>query len=134
MGAAAPGYAGGVPEPATHPRRLLVDGRDTAELEVPGTWRSRARGLLGREHVAGAVLLRPARSVHTFGMRFPIDVALCTASLEVVGTCMLVPGRATLPRPGVRALLEAEAGAFDRWALRPGSQLAITGWRAPARR
>ena len=39
--------------------------------------RSRRRGLLGRDHVDGVLVLRPCRQVHTFGMQFPIDVAFC---------------------------------------------------------
>ncbi|MFC6341747.1 hypothetical protein ACFP8W_07160, partial [Nocardioides hankookensis] len=55
--------------------RLLVDGRDVAPLEVAATHRARSRGLLGRDGIDGALLLPKARQVHTFRMRFPIDVA-----------------------------------------------------------
>ena len=44
------------------------------------------RGLLGRDGIDGAMLLRPARSVHSVGMRFPIDVAFCDQDLVVVRT------------------------------------------------
>ena len=55
-----------------------------ASLEVAETLSARARGLLGREGVDGAILLRPARSVHTLGMRFAIDVAHLDDSLRVL--------------------------------------------------
>ena len=54
---------------------LLRDGEVLASLEVADTRAARRRGLLGRDGIDGALLLAPARSVHTFGMRFPIDVA-----------------------------------------------------------
>jgi uncharacterized protein len=112
------------------PRRQLlrVDGKEVALLEVAPTRRDRARGLLGRDGIDGALLLVPAASVHTIGMRFPIDVALCTRSLEVVAVRTLVPWRATRPRLGARVVLEAEAGAFERWGLHPGGQLSISEW------
>ena len=53
------------------------------------------RGLLGRDGIEGALLLRPARSVHTFRMRFAIDVAFCDRDLRVlrVVTHGAQPGR-----------------------------------------
>lgn len=104
---------------------LVVDRRPVAPLEVATDRRARARGLLGRDGIDGALLLRRTGSVHTVGMRFAIDVALCTADLEVVAVRTLPPGRLTLPRSGVRAVVEAEAGAFARWHLHPGSRLSV---------
>ena len=56
---------------------LVRDGTVLASAEVATTRRARRRGLLGRDGVDGAFVLRPCRQVHTFGMRFPIDVAWC---------------------------------------------------------
>lgn len=110
---------------------LVVDGRTVAPLEVAVDRRARARGLLGRDAIDGALLLAPVGSVHTFGMRFAVDVALCTADLRVVAARTLTPGRLTRPRLPVRAVLEAEAGSFARWSLSAGSHLAIGEWTAP---
>ena len=98
-----------------------------APAEVADGFRSRGRGLLGRDGIDGAFLLSPASSVHTFGMRFTIDVALCDRSMRVVAVRRLAPGRMTRPRRRARLVVEAEAGSFDRWGLRPGSQL----WLGP---
>lgn len=106
---------------------LLRDGEVLATLEVADSWRARSRGLLGRDRVDGALLLRPARSVHSVGMRFPIDVAFCTADLKVVRTTRLRPNRVTRPVLRARCVIEADAGAFGRWGLRPGDQLEIKG-------
>ena len=41
-------------------------------VEVADTRASRRQGLLGREGIEGALLLRPAMAVHTIAMRFAI--------------------------------------------------------------
>ncbi|WP_421121881.1 DUF192 domain-containing protein [Aquihabitans daechungensis] len=112
--------------PADPILHLVVDGRTVAPLEVAAGGRSRTRGLLGRDHLEGALLLAPTRSVHTFGMRFPIDVALCDRALRVIAVRTLVPGCLVLPRRLVRAIVEAEAGAFASWGLIAGSTLAVS--------
>jgi uncharacterized membrane protein (UPF0127 family) len=45
-------------------------------LEVAGTDKTRRKGLLGRESLApgGGLWIVPCESVHTFFMRFPIDL------------------------------------------------------------
>ena len=104
---------------------LLRDGDVLASLEVAATRADRRRGLLGRDGIEGALLLRPARSVHTIGMRFPLDVAWCDRDLVVLRTARL--GRHRLSRPVLRAhaVLEAEAGTFARWQLAVGDQLEL---------
>ena len=56
----------------------LVRGDDVlAAAEVAVTRGQRRRGLTGRDALDGVLVIRPCRQVHTFGMRFPIDVAFC---------------------------------------------------------
>ena len=102
---------------------LLRDGEVLASLEVAASRGARRRGLLGRTEIDGALLLDPARAVHSFGMRFPIDVAWLDADLTVIRTCHLDRNRMTRPVLRARSVLEAEAGAFARWGLRVGDQL-----------
>jgi hypothetical protein len=104
---------------------LIRDGEVLAALEVAESRRDRTRGLLGREGIDGGFLIRPARQVHTFGMRFAIDVAFCTRDLVVVRTISMPRNR--LSRLSLRAscVIEAEAGAFERWRLRAGDHLEI---------
>lgn len=106
---------------------LIRDGEVLAAIEVAEGFGPRLRGLLGRDGIEGALLLRPARSVHTIGMRFPIDVAFCDRDLVVLDVvCM---GRYRLGRPRFKAhsVIEAEAGAFERWHLVPGDRLELKG-------
>ena len=104
---------------------LLRDGDVLAAAEVASSFSSRLRGLLGRDGLEGALVLRPARSVHTLGMRFPIDVAFCDRDLRVLSTCTMRPQRMGAPRRRAKVVIEAEAGAFERWGLRAGDQLEL---------
>ncbi|MFE7117460.1 DUF192 domain-containing protein [Streptomyces sp. NPDC057654] len=94
-------------------------------LEIAASYRARARGLLGRDGIGGALLLTPATSVHTFRMRFPIDVAYLDRDLTVLAVRTMRPGRLGVPRPRSRHILEAEAGAMARWGLHAGVRVAI---------
>ncbi len=104
---------------------MLRDGEVLAALEVAENHEERMTGLLGREGIDGAILLRPARSVHSVGMTFTLDVAFCTKDLVVLRTISLRPGRMTRPSMRGGVVIEAESGAFDRWKLQPGDRLEI---------
>ena len=106
---------------------LLRDGEVLASLEVASSAFARGRGLMGRDHLEGALLLRPAMSIHTVGMRFDLDVAYCDADLAVLEAVRMRRWRLGLPRLRARAVIEAEAGAFERWRLRAGDQLEVKG-------
>jgi uncharacterized membrane protein (UPF0127 family) len=104
---------------------LLRDGEVLASVEIAESLGARARGLLGRSTLEGAMVLRPARSVHSIGMRFAIDVAFCDDALIVLDTQTLKRNRMTRPRWRAFCVVEARAGAFERWRLRPGDQLEL---------
>ena len=92
---------------------------------VADRFASRLRGLLGRRGLAPAegLLIRPASSIHTFFMRFPIDVAFLDrdgVGVKVVPN--LSPWRVALAR-GARDALELAAGTAATRGLRPGRRL-----------
>lgn len=90
-------------------------------LEIAASYRTRVRGLLGRDGVPGrALLLTPASSVHTVRMRFTIDVAYLDRGMRVLAVRTMPPGRLGRPRLRARHVLEAEAGTMARWGLRRG--------------
>ncbi|MET7269937.1 DUF192 domain-containing protein [Streptomyces flaveolus] len=108
--------------------RLVVRGGPdgnavTVPLEIAASYRARTRGLLGRDSMDGALLLSPANSVHTFRMRFPIDVAYLDRRLTVIAVRTMPPGRLGLPRLRARHVLEAEAGAMAGWGVRAGMRV-----------
>ncbi|UGY93400.1 DUF192 domain-containing protein [Streptomyces gobiensis] len=106
------------------PATLRVAGT-SVPLEIAASYRARTRGLLGREGIDGAMLLTPAGSVHTFRMRFPIDVAHLDRQLRVLSVRTMPPGRLGAPRLRARHVLEAEAGAMRGWGLRPGVRVSV---------
>jgi uncharacterized protein len=105
--------------------QLLREGRVVAPVELATSVRDRVRGLLGRAGIEGALLLSPASSVHTLGMRFAIDVAFCDARMRVLDVVTMRPNRIGRPRLRSRHVLEAEAGQFARWGLRRGDRLEV---------
>jgi uncharacterized membrane protein (UPF0127 family) len=106
---------------------LLRDGDVLAAAEVAAGPAARARGLLGRDDYDGAMVLHHTRSVHTVGMRFPLDVAFCDRDLVVLDVARVPPMRLTRPRRRGRTVIEARAGAFERWGLRAGDHLELRG-------
>jgi uncharacterized protein len=107
--------------------RLIIDGRDTGEVEVAASGPARRRGLLGRDAFDGAILLAPAASVHTIGMRFAIDVAFLDRRLRVLEIVTMAPGRLGRPRWRARAVLETAACQCTRWGVAPGSTVVLGG-------
>ncbi len=104
---------------------LVNDGRVVASLEIADTRASRRVGLLGRDTIDGALLLRPARSVHTIRMRFAIDVIHVDKDLVVLSVTTMTPGRVGRWRRRAHAVIEAEAGSARRWDITRGVQLEI---------
>ena len=99
---------------------LVREGEVLASVEVAQRPRQRVRGLLGRDVVVGGMVLRPCRQVHTVGMHFPIDVAFCDRDGRVLRVATVPPWRLTRPVWRAGFVIEAAAGAFERWGLRPG--------------
>jgi uncharacterized membrane protein (UPF0127 family) len=106
---------------------LVRDGIVLASAEIAGTRRTRRAGLLGRNGFEGFLVLRPCRQVHTVGMRFPIDVAWCAGDGEILRIAELRPGRVSRVVWRSRFVIEAQAGAFERWKLAAGDVVEVHG-------
>jgi hypothetical protein len=105
---------------------LVRDAATLGPAEVAAGHRARRRGLLGRDGIDGVIVLEPCRQVHTFGMRFPIDVAFCAADGRVLRiVAEMVPGRVSRVVWRARRALEGEAGLFRRWDLHPGDVVTV---------
>ena len=106
----------------------LVRGDEVlAAAEVAITGAQRRKGLSGRDSVEGVLVIRPCRQVHTFGMKFPIDVAFCDRYGFVLHATTLGPGR--LSKPVFRAYfaIEAAAGSLSRWGVSLGDVVEVRG-------
>jgi hypothetical protein len=106
---------------------LVCETRVLASAEVADDRRSRRRGLLGRDGLDGALILSPCSWVHTVGMRFDLDVAHVDADGVVLRTTRMARNRVGRPVPRAHTVVEAAAGAFDRWDLRVGDVIEIRG-------
>ena len=108
---------------------LVREGGDVlASAEIARGPLGRAQGLLGRRDsgdVTGALVLRPCRQIHTLGMRFPIDVAFCDRHGVVLRTRTVAPWRVTRVVWRSGFVVEAAAGAFERWQLRAGDTVEV---------
>jgi uncharacterized membrane protein (UPF0127 family) len=104
---------------------LVLDGRVLATVEIAETRRDHRRGLLGRDGIDGALLLTRAKSVHTFGMRFAIDVAHLDSEGVVLRLTTMKPHRLGAFILHSRSVIETEAGAFARWGVVKGDRLEI---------
>ena len=116
---------------------LLVDGRETplaTTLELAGDSAARRRGLLGRTELAldAAVIIAPCSAVHTFGMKFAIDVIFAARDGRVVNMARAVGPRRVATAWGAFAAIEMAAGEASRHGLNAGDRLRITAsWPAP---
>ena len=105
---------------------LLREGEVLAALEIADSRKTRRKGLVGRDGIGGALLLPSARmGVHSLGMRFDLDVAFCDRDMVVRRVVCLKRFRMTRPSFRAPCVLEAEAGAFERWQLHVGDELEI---------
>jgi uncharacterized membrane protein (UPF0127 family) len=86
---------------------------------------ARRRGLLGRHHFDGALVLRPCRWIHTVGMKFTLDVAYLDRDGLVVKTIQMHRNRIGIPVWRATHVIEAEAGAFARWGLGVGDVIDV---------
>jgi len=112
------------------PVRLRVE-RTSAVLaaSVEGAFdsASRRRGLLGRDSLAAdaALIIAPCSSIHTFGMRFAIDVLFVNREGYVVKTRANVPRRRLTGALRAFAAIELAAGAIRRIGVWPGDKLVL---------
>ena len=80
--------------------------------------RQRLRGLAGRDFIDSdeALHLPRCRSVHTFGMRFALDLVWLDAVGEVVRVDRDVPPRRVRTCLRARSVVETAAGRADAFA------------------
>ena len=104
---------------------LLRDGDVLCALEVAGSPSEGRGGLRGRTGCDGALHVEGMRTVHTVGMKSPIDVAFLSADQTVLRVTRLKPWRLALGGPSAHSVVQAEAGSLERWGVRAGDQLEI---------
>jgi len=96
-------------------------------LVADSPW-ARMRGLLGRRGLESGegMLLRPTGSVHTFFMRFPIDVVFLSRDGEVLRIAQALSPWRTAGARRAKVVLELAAGDAERRGIRVGSRLDLS--------
>jgi uncharacterized membrane protein (UPF0127 family) len=91
------------------------------EIPIATTRRARLLGLahLDREAAGPGILLPHCRSIHTFGMRFPIDVLYLDADVRVLERHDAVGSRRILVCRSAAAVVELPSVGGD--SIRPGA-------------
>ncbi|MEY4130947.1 MAG: hypothetical protein RLZZ31_1071 [Actinomycetota bacterium] len=107
----------------SHGSWLVCNDRVLASLEIAITRKQRRQGLLGREQADGAMLLRPAKCIHTVGMKFAIDVAYVDEEQRVIRMDTMTPNRLGPIVRRSRAVIECDAGSLQRWGIKLGDVL-----------
>lgn len=96
------------------------------KIECADTSIRRLVGLLGRStlNAGEGIWIQPSSGVHTFGMRFTIDVVGLDREMRIVKLWPQVkPHRATSVSIKISSVLELAAGEIEARALRIGQKL-----------
>jgi uncharacterized membrane protein (UPF0127 family) len=89
--------------------------------------KSRRKGLLGRDSLpeGSALIIAPSQAIHTFSMRFAIDVAFVSKDGLVLKVRQAVPPRRIAVSWRAFAVVELPAGALEASDTRPGDRLQV---------
>ena len=99
---------------------------------VPNVWHAadpwtRLRGLLGRKPLlpgaAQGLLIEPCAGVHTFWMKYPLDLVFLDRNSRVLDICENVAPWSTRAARGARKTLELMAGGVAAFEPRRGEEL-----------
>ncbi len=89
--------------------------------------RSRRIGLLRHDRFESgeALIIAPTTAVHTFGMRFPIDIAVVTRDGRIVKSRSMVPPSRIVAALRGFAVIELPAGTLRRHDTLDGDRLVL---------
>jgi uncharacterized membrane protein (UPF0127 family) len=110
--------------------KLFVDGHESplaTTVEAAFDSASRNKGLLGRDHLAEgtALVIAPCSAIHTFAMRFPIDVAFARRDGHIIKLRHRLSARRISASFRAFAVVEMAAGALERSHIHVGDRLVI---------
>ncbi len=96
-------------------------------LEVARDSRSRRRGLLGRDRLetGHALVIAPCGAIHTWFMRFPIDVLFVAKDGRVVKCAHDVKPWRMAAALTAHAAIETPAGTLRRCGAEPGDHILL---------
>ena len=98
------------------------------DLKVASHFWERMRGLLGTSGMSSqqGLWIHRCNSIHTFFMKYPIDVVFLNQDLQVQEVRGSVePNRLVLPIWGASSVVELKAGLADQLQIRKGDSLYV---------
>jgi len=103
------------------------------DLEVAVESATRKKGLLGRDGLSDGcgLVIAPTNAVHTFFMRFPIDIVFVTRAGEVVKVCQAVRAWRMAAAFRAYAVIELAAGGAAQAGLRVGDRVVVQRCESP---
>jgi len=98
------------------------------DVSIADTLFSRMKGLLGRSDLPSGkgLWIRPCKGIHTFCMKFPIDVIFLDKSNRIISLVEeLQPNRMTKVLPGATSVIELPAGTLKTTKTSIGDEVVI---------
>ncbi len=104
---------------------IVHDTRVVSSVNVASSRQAKRVGMKAYPNAATPLVIESCRWVHTFGMRFPVDVAFLDTENRIVDIRTMQPNRLGFPVFRATHVVEAEPGAFRHWGLAPGDVIDI---------
>ena len=106
-------------------RNRTRDSILATEADIADTSRKRRVGLLKHTSLppGQGLWIAPCEAIHTFGMKFPIDVIFLDRQRKVLKTRQNMPRGRISASLWAHSVLELPAGAIAGTATQPGDQL-----------
>jgi uncharacterized protein len=108
----------------------VIDGAaPSASIRLAQRWWQRAIGLLATPRLdnPAGLWIAPCSSIHTVGMRYPIDVVFIARDGIVLRVVERVPPLRFVFGRGAHATLELRAGLAREWGVAVGSRVELLG-------
>jgi uncharacterized membrane protein (UPF0127 family) len=96
---------------------IVCDTRVVSSCNIAETHHDRRVGLKAYPDATIPLVIENCRWVHTFGMKFPIDIAYLDNENRIVAIHSMKPNRLGRPVRGAVRVIETEPGALRRWRL-----------------
>jgi uncharacterized protein len=97
-----------------------------SQVSFADSFLARLKGLLGRDGLPDgqALVISPCISIHTFGMKFPIDAVFFDSGKRAVGVIRDIrPGRLSRIYPSAKGVIEMAGGTLSKQDVEPGDEL-----------
>lgn len=106
-------------------KTLVYESEKIAEIYVADKFFARFLGFMFRKNPHHeALIIKPCNSIHTYFMRFPIDVLFIDENMEVVKKIEgLKPGKVILPQHRSKMVIEGREGMFKN--IKEGNTLIL---------